>query len=699
MKKSPKKRYNDTKIKTPESRNVGNYGRTIYNENQDIDQSVEEEKKQDKAIDEDGGQKEDKEEVNKDADGGPFLTCDILNPNNDNDDNDADGRLSDVGSDVDSVSKDQYLQACKLLKSTLIDKERTLAPSEREFLLNLVKDFGTEEEGGGGIGGSLIQNNDNKSSAIENNKASLPTNDSKVNYKRNKKPAPAMSTPPPVEVTRKEQSTTTTTFSKSEIPKNPHTSTRTKRHQQQKKSKFNMSSVSCAPKLHKDENQADIVLMVNDSNDFDGIGFDQQAHRRRRGEEETELPDGDADSGSKLLTNSEPKKKRSTLNVEKDKTLAQSERDFILGLVKDFGTSDLNNGGGSEISKDQITAIENITRRLDNNNNKNDQKLKQKEKSTTIPFQSDIPKNPHTATQKRSRQPAFNLPTIPCGPRSMKEVETTADIVMVVNEEDDFDEAGLGQQETAESDSDHLVRFDGWAQQRSMEFPFRILGADGDNLEPRVLTPSMMEAFRGFLPYAITESNFWLKFSLARDGASLATLLATIRASTYTIIGVETLNGEVFGSFTGVPWITGTKWYGNGEAFLWRLKKSRITSSKNSNQSDYENEMEVYPFTGYDYLVQYCTSKTIAIGGGDWVDHSCPFDDEPKGIGLMIDGDLAGGETSSCATFANPPLCKTNTSNEFSIANLEVWTLTPFENEYDAAQLEIQKLYMEENSR
>jgi hypothetical protein len=232
-----------------------------------------------------------------------------------------------------------------------------------------------------------------------------------------------------------------------------------------------------------------------------------------------------------------------------------------------------------------------------------------------------------------------------------------------------------------------------------MEYPFLILGADGDNLSPRVMTPAMMEALRGFMPYRMSESNFWLKFSLVRDGASLPTLLATIRGSAYTMIGVETNHGEVFGSFTGTPWRTGGKWFGSGEAFLWRLKKPRYTSRHNSRKPNFEREMEVYPYTGYDELVQYCTPKTIAVGGGDWRDIPCPFDEDTKGIGFMIDGDLAGGETNSCATFGNPRLAKqTTASSEFTIENMEVWTLTPCINIKDAARMEMQKLFLEEQS-
>jgi hypothetical protein len=314
----------------------------------------------------------------------------------------------------------------------------------------------------------------------------------------------------------------------------------------------------------------------------------------------------------------------------------------------------------------------------------------------------EISKNPYTPTRRRSlKKSKFPMPTNLCGPKAARKVgNPTTDIRLLVREEDDFEE-DTAFDESSMVDDGKFVRFDGWSHHKSMEFPFRIIGADDDRyLEPRVLTPPMMEAFRGFLPYKVTESNFWLKFSLVRDGASIDTLLATVRASTYTIIGVETTNGEVFGAFCGTAWKVNNKWFGNGEAFLWRLKKSRLTSTKHIQEAKFENEMEVYPYTGYDVLVQYCTSRTIAVGGGDWYKHECPFEDEPKGIGFMVDGDLAGGETNSCSTFANPRLGKKlSASNEFTIKNLEVWTLTPFENEKDAGQLEMQKLLFEENAR
>ena len=227
----------------------------------------------------------------------------------------------------------------------------------------------------------------------------------------------------------------------------------------------------------------------------------------------------------------------------------------------------------------------------------------------------------------------------------------------------------------------------------TMTFPFYILGQSSATC-PQVLTPLVLEALRGFLPFAVSQDNFLLKFSLVRDGASLATLLHLIRASKYTIIGVETMDGDIFGSFTGTPWRKRKDWYGNGEAFLWRLKQSHLESANH----DGHNEMEVYPYTCMDDQVQYCTENILAVGGGDWTGQECPYYGEPRGIGFMVDRHLADGETNSCSTFANPRLlCHcTKTSNEFHIKNLEVWTMTPCISLEEATKLELHKLFVEE---
>jgi hypothetical protein len=428
-----------------------------------------------------------------------------------------------------------------------------------------------------------------------------------------------------------------------------------------------------------------------------------------------------------------------TTIIKKESALIPIEKKFIMGLLDDFEL-DANNDD-SIISEDQVSAVERTILRLDNDpifqstqtekytNEENNntvlpspttaardhiiQKIDdnfQSPPAVALPMRSD--KNPHTATRKPNNKCMGYLskPFYRGGPAKSEDkgINSSDEEILVVDNDVTFGnvqdasdrESGDCSLNDRFDSRDQLVRFDGWSFQNKIEFPFLILGADGNDLNPRVVTPAMMEALRSFMPYKLSESNFWLKFSLVRDGASLETLLTTIRASTYTLIGVETNHGEVFGSFTGTPWRIGSQWYGTGEAFLWRLKKRRYTSPKNSKKSNFEREIEVYPYTEDDDLVQYCTSKTIAVGGGDWQHNKnpCPYEDSEKGIGFMIDGDLAGGETNSCATFSNPKLAKhTTASSEFVISNMEVWTLTPCINTEDAIKMELHKLFIEEH--
>lgn len=210
--------------------------------------------------------------------------------------------------------------------------------------------------------------------------------------------------------------------------------------------------------------------------------------------------------------------------------------------------------------------------------------------------------------------------------------------------------------------------------------PYNILGAHTSSR--RILTPALMEALRGFLPFVVSEENFWLKFTLEYDGDSLINLLHTIRGSKYTFLAIRSGN-KIFGSFTGSKWRKQAGWFGSGEAFLWRLMDS----------------LKVYPYTGSDTHVQYCTGQMIAVGGGAWGSVNSPYSKttQSQGIGLLIDADLRGGESNSCATFCNPTL--SGDVQEFNIDDLEVWTLTPCNNVSEADNLELHKLFAEEHRK
>jgi hypothetical protein len=87
-------------------------------------------------------------------------------------------------------------------------------------------------------------------------------------------------------------------------------------------------------------------------------------------------------------------------------------------------------------------------------------------------------------------------------------------------------------------------------------FAFTILGTSADDIAstPHVLSPPLMESIYHFLPYSVSEQNYFMKYSLLRDGASFITLLQNVRGSQHTILALETTEGEVFGSFTSAQW-------------------------------------------------------------------------------------------------------------------------------------------------
>jgi hypothetical protein len=231
----------------------------------------------------------------------------------------------------------------------------------------------------------------------------------------------------------------------------------------------------------------------------------------------------------------------------------------------------------------------------------------------------------------------------------------------------------------------------------SFNLEFSILGtfALDKECEPHVLSPPMMDVLRSHLPFSIKQDNFWLKYSLVRDGSSMRVLLDKIRSSARTVIAIETVQGDVFGSFTSSPWRPrGKDFYGSCEAFLWRMKKSRFSNcSTVDDQIALEADLEIFPWSGKNRNVQYFESPDgkIIIGGG------LPDNDDKDqdgGFGLMITSDMFHGFSNPCHTFASPALPTTSPLDAFEITNMEVWTLTPVTTVENAEKLELGRQFI-----
>ena len=244
---------------------------------------------------------------------------------------------------------------------------------------------------------------------------------------------------------------------------------------------------------------------------------------------------------------------------------------------------------------------------------------------------------------------------------------------------------------------------------------FKILGTNAEDTRslPHVLSPPLMDSLLNFVPDHLSYNNYWLKFSLIRDGASLDILKRYCRAATHTILAIETTNGQVFGAFSSAPWRLSNRYFGTGEAFLWRMRHGRNTTVHSLfEQAQLESEIDVFPYNGSNDYIQLCTSDKLALGGGNILKkgHTAVQEDEPfdapavflednvYGFGLALDKNLLHGTTSPSATFGNANLINNSESGEtFDVMNLEVWGFTSAQTEKDAEKSEMSMFFVRES--
>mmetsp|Transcript_18941 Transcript_18941/g.31361 ORF Transcript_18941/g.31361 Transcript_18941/m.31361 type:complete len:487 (-) Transcript_18941:115-1575(-) len=243
-----------------------------------------------------------------------------------------------------------------------------------------------------------------------------------------------------------------------------------------------------------------------------------------------------------------------------------------------------------------------------------------------------------------------------------------------------------------EEQEDHFDHF----QENPVEFSILATHAEDKDCQPHVLSPPIMDALRVHLPLAVQQDNFWLRYSMIRDGASMRTLLQKVRSSARTVMAIETMEGDVFGAFTSSPWRPhGNGFYGSCEAFLWRMSKSRYTPCDTvEDQIALEHTLDVFSWSGKNRNVQSLVNADgqLVIGGG------APDEDLTKdgGCGLMIRPDLINGFSDPCFTFECPalPTDQKGAGDSFEIANLEVWALTPVDNLPQAEKLELGRQFI-----
>lgn len=251
------------------------------------------------------------------------------------------------------------------------------------------------------------------------------------------------------------------------------------------------------------------------------------------------------------------------------------------------------------------------------------------------------------------------------------------------------------------SNSSFSYRFQGaHDSELQLDFPvvFSVLGTSLETVgsQPHVLSPPIMDALRSHLPYVVQQDNFWLKYSAQRDGLSLRTLLQKSRGSARTIVAIETMDGDILGSFTSSPWREqGQQYYGSGEAFLWRLPKVNSESKSVEDQAKLEGQVEFFEWSGENRNVQRLVNvqSNLIVGGGGPDDGNDNNDNENHGSGLVLSPCLTRGHSHSCLTFGSPSLTLEE-GEMFEITNVEVWTLTPVDTLEQAERVELSRHFV-----
>ena len=123
------------------------------------------------------------------------------------------------------------------------------------------------------------------------------------------------------------------------------------------------------------------------------------------------------------------------------------------------------------------------------------------------------------------------------------------------------------------------------------------------------------------------------------------------------------------------------------------LEETLPQSEKTLNEiAEREGDIQVFRWTGENDACQLFSSDRIAAGGGIKADGI----NQNDGFGFIVEDGLLRGSSSPCTTYDNPSLVSFG-DGQFEVANMEVWSMTPFLFEKDAFKSTASARFMEGN--
>eukprot|EP00850_Spirogloea_muscicola_P020047 SM000206S06256 [mRNA] locus=s206:41506:44839:- [translate_table: standard] len=156
-----------------------------------------------------------------------------------------------------------------------------------------------------------------------------------------------------------------------------------------------------------------------------------------------------------------------------------------------------------------------------------------------------------------------------------------------------------------------------------------------------VLKDNHFRALAAALPARYRLSTWVLLYSMSRDGISLKTLYRKVVRKGPSILVIRDTRQHVFGCFTSEEWKVATRYYGNGQCFVFQVHP----------------ELRAYRWTHANNFFMFSNLSMLAMGGGGH-------------FSILLHGDLLTGHSGPCETFDSLSLAS---SEDFSLVHLEVW--------------------------
>jgi len=166
-----------------------------------------------------------------------------------------------------------------------------------------------------------------------------------------------------------------------------------------------------------------------------------------------------------------------------------------------------------------------------------------------------------------------------------------------------------------------------------------------------ILNIQQVAALNQFLPARCIGSKWMLKYSSRNHGTSIGTLYRQAANTTSpNLLIIKTLCGSTIGALASHPLRVQEHFFGSGESFLFRFKKSSMA-----------NDFAQFPWSGKNNFFTRCTKDTLVFGSseGDYA--------------IWIPDNLLRGTSKPCETYMNPTLTK---EKDFEICDVELWAFS-----------------------